>query len=225
MSQKCEMSTVALTFSRPTASSNRSMSSSVLMKANSNGSSSIASSRPRSAAWRPTSAWRRPRASTRSPPAGGLRWNMYSPGTKQRFLAAELGGEIDDVLRPLDMIGADGRVEIAEAETGADQRIDRQPRSANVGDILAAFRRRHPARVEADEKIEAVETDPLCFPPARLLPRMASRTRPNRSGRASIADAPSSDCSSLDKTIADDHFAAQGARAVRRIGVGIAGQD
>ena len=57
------------------------------------------------------------------------------------FRAEKLGSEVEDVLRPLDMIGADGGVEIAEAEAGAYQRRDRQVGGANVGDIALAFRR------------------------------------------------------------------------------------
>ena len=53
----------------------------------------------------------------------------------------EFGGQVEDVLRAFDVIGTDGRIEIAETETGADERVDRQVDAAHLGDIVAALGR------------------------------------------------------------------------------------
>ena len=96
----------------------------------------------------------------------------------------KLGGQVEDVLRAFDVIGTDGRIEIAETKTGAHERDDRQVDAANVGDIACAFRRSHSARVKADEEIEAVETDCLCFLSPRL--PLVLRAKPGRIDQAQL---------------------------------------
>ena len=90
---------------------------------------------------------------------------MYSPGTKQRLLARNSDGQVDDVFRPFDMIGADRRVEIAEAKSRCSTS---ELTGISAARTSAAYWLRSAGVmrpwVEADEEIEAVEADFLCFP-------------------------------------------------------------
>ena len=63
----------------------------------------------------------------------------------------------------LDVVIADCRIEITEAQAGADERHDRQARALILSDITFAVGFRHPPRIEPDEEIETFETDALCL--------------------------------------------------------------
>jgi hypothetical protein len=77
--------------------------------------------------------------------------------------ACKLSRKIDDIFGALDVIIADCRIEITEAQAGADERHDRQARALILSDITFAVGFRHPPRIEADEEIETFETDALCL--------------------------------------------------------------
>src|SRR6185437_10142947 len=96
----------------------------------------------------------------------------------------KLDGKVEDIFRALNVIGADSRVEVAETQTGANERVDGHIGAANAGDIVAAFRRSHSGRIKTDEEVEAVEPDGLGFLPSG--PPLVLRAEPGRIDQAQL---------------------------------------
>ena len=128
----------------PDSSRNRSIVSRDFTKANSNGSSSIASSSPRSAACLPTC---RVASTTRphSRPGGSkLLLKHIFAGDKAEVLHCwECRSKLDHVLGALDMIVTNGRIEVVETKTGTHQGYDRQIDAPHAIDISLALSDRH----------------------------------------------------------------------------------
>src|SRR5271154_6584920 len=82
-------------------------------------------------------------------------------GDKAEILyCRECRRKLDHVLGALNMIIANGRIEVVETKTGTHQGYDRQidaPRAINIGLTLSD---RHSPWIESDEEIHAIESDP-----------------------------------------------------------------
>jgi len=86
-------------------------------------------------------------------------WNIYSPGTKQRLRALANSAARSTTFLALDVVIADCRIEITEAQAGTDERHDRQARALILSDTeqrqIGSFAGKRRRRCPPDSAISA----------------------------------------------------------------------